>query len=196
MPDALIKYAAGSLWQPRCAAVRPGESAAVQGLPEGAAAAVQRAEGAGEEAPEENLRAPPRVQQQVQEDDQAMQQEQVDAFVPYSYHCYYYYYYFVPSITVSRLSSSQKSIFGERERRAPAAAERRAAAAAPGAEAGTVLQSEVPAEGTHQDGKLRMTGGEKNSRTFIPAVGFCIVFFRQLQVKSVKIKLSLQKSSI
>lgn len=78
-PDTKIKCAAGSLWQRRCAAVRPGESAAVQGLPEGAAAAVQRAEGAGEEAPEENRRAPARVQQQVQEDGQAMQQEQVDA---------------------------------------------------------------------------------------------------------------------
>lgn len=44
----------GSRWQHRRAGVRPGESAAVQGLPEGAAAAVQGAEGAGEEAPEEN----------------------------------------------------------------------------------------------------------------------------------------------
>lgn len=63
--------------------MRPGESAAVQGLPEGAAAAVQRAEGAGEEAPEENRRAPAGVQQQVQEDGQTMQQEQVVAY----YHC-------------------------------------------------------------------------------------------------------------
>lgn len=52
--------------------------AAVQGLPEGAAASVQGAEGAGEKAPEEDFRAPPRVQQQVQEDGQAVQQEQVN----------------------------------------------------------------------------------------------------------------------
>lgn len=54
-----------------------GGSAAGEGLPEGAAAAVQGAEGAGEEAPEENLRAAPRNQQQVQEDGPAVQQEQV-----------------------------------------------------------------------------------------------------------------------
>ncbi len=61
----------------RCPSVRHRESAAVEGLPEGAETSVQRAEGAGEEAPEENLRAPPRVQQQVQEDGQTVQQEQV-----------------------------------------------------------------------------------------------------------------------
>lgn len=61
----------------RCPGVRHGESAAVEGLSEGAETSVQRAEGAGEEAPEENLRAPPRDQQQVQEDGPTVQQEQV-----------------------------------------------------------------------------------------------------------------------
>lgn len=61
----------------RCFSVRHWDSAAVEGLPEGAETPVQRAEGVSEEAPEENLRAAPRVQQQVQEDDSTVQQEQV-----------------------------------------------------------------------------------------------------------------------
>lgn len=61
----------------RRAGVHHRGSAAVKGLPEGAETTVQGAEGAGEEAPEEALRAPPGVQQQAQEGGPTVQQEQV-----------------------------------------------------------------------------------------------------------------------
>lgn len=63
----------------------------------------------------------------------------------------------------------QGFVSGEWERRASAAAQGRAAAAAAGSEAGAVLQSEVSAEGAHQDGKvwhhlcLRLTARNNDS---------------------------------
>lgn len=54
-----------------------GTPAAVQTLLKGAEASVQGTEGAEQETPEENLRAPQRVQQQIQEDGPAVQQEPV-----------------------------------------------------------------------------------------------------------------------
>lgn len=140
----------------RRAGVHHRGSAAVKGLPEGAETTVQGAEGAGEEAPEEALRAPPGVQQQAQEGGPTVQQEQVPppwtAAVCAAVSCVFFFFCSMRTRTYAA-RVLQGLVLAERQRRAPPAAERRAAAAAAGSEAGAVLQPEVSTEGAHQDGK-------------------------------------------